>query len=191
MYVQGPAHEGRAFAHADQAETFVRATCQHVGEIEPSTIVPNDEIEPIRAADEPYDDVTGFGVAGNVGQRLLDDPETGDRDVLRDLVPEGVRGKLRREPRTTPLSIEVPTNGRHESQVVEDRRAKRSREIPGLLERDLCKRDALREKIPSLLLAGFRERGAASKSFDTRYYNVDMHKAALALPEFVREALGE
>ena len=40
-------------------------------------------------------------------------------------------------------------------------------------------------------LAGFRERGAASKQFATRYYNVDIHKAALALPEFVREALGE
>ena len=40
-------------------------------------------------------------------------------------------------------------------------------------------------------LSGFRERGAATKQFDTRYYNVDMHKAALALPEFMREALGE
>ena len=40
-------------------------------------------------------------------------------------------------------------------------------------------------------LAGFRERGAASKGFATRYYNVDMHKAALALPEFMRDALGE
>lgn len=27
--------------------------------------------------------------------------------------------------------------------------------------------------------------------FATRYYNVDMHNAALALPEFMREALGE
>ena len=40
-------------------------------------------------------------------------------------------------------------------------------------------------------LSGFRERGAATKQFDTRYYNVDMHKAALALPEFMREAFGE
>ncbi len=40
-------------------------------------------------------------------------------------------------------------------------------------------------------LAGFRERGAATKQFDTRYYNVDIHKAALAMPEFMREALGE
>ena len=40
-------------------------------------------------------------------------------------------------------------------------------------------------------LSGFRERGAATKQFATRYYNVDMHKAALALPEFMREALGE
>jgi len=40
-------------------------------------------------------------------------------------------------------------------------------------------------------LSGFRERGASTKQFDTRYYNVDMHKAALALPEFMREALGE
>jgi len=40
-------------------------------------------------------------------------------------------------------------------------------------------------------LAGFRERGAASKNFDTRYYNAEMHKAALALPEFMRAALGE
>ena len=40
-------------------------------------------------------------------------------------------------------------------------------------------------------LSGFRERGAATKQFATRYYNVDMHKAALALPEFMREAFGE
>jgi spermidine synthase len=39
-------------------------------------------------------------------------------------------------------------------------------------------------------IAGFRERGAQSKSFKTRYYNVDIHRAALVLPEFMREALG-
>jgi spermidine synthase len=40
-------------------------------------------------------------------------------------------------------------------------------------------------------LADFRERGAAARRFDTRYYNVDIHKAALSLPPFMREALGE
>ena len=40
-------------------------------------------------------------------------------------------------------------------------------------------------------LAGFRERGAATKRFATRYYNADTHRAALAAPEFMREALGE
>ena len=40
-------------------------------------------------------------------------------------------------------------------------------------------------------LSGFRERGAISKGFPTRYYNADIHKAALAQPEFMREALGE
>jgi spermidine synthase len=40
-------------------------------------------------------------------------------------------------------------------------------------------------------LSGFRERGAQTKQFDTRYYNADIHKAALSLPEFVREELGE
>ena len=40
-------------------------------------------------------------------------------------------------------------------------------------------------------LSGFRERGAISKNFATRYYNADIHKAALAQPEFMREALGE
>ena len=37
----------------------------------------------------------------------------------------------------------------------------------------------------------FRERGAATKQFPTRYYNVETHKAALATPEFLREALGD
>lgn len=36
-------------------------------------------------------------------------------------------------------------------------------------------------------LAGFREMGAASRDFETRYYNVETHKAALALPEFVKK----
>lgn len=38
---------------------------------------------------------------------------------------------------------------------------------------------------------GFRERGAATKNFVTRYYNVDTHRGALAQPEFLREELGE
>jgi len=38
-------------------------------------------------------------------------------------------------------------------------------------------------------LGTFRERGAATKQFATRYYNVDTHKAALAMPEFLRAAL--
>jgi spermidine synthase len=38
--------------------------------------------------------------------------------------------------------------------------------------------------------SGFRERGAQSKTFKTRYYNADIHRAALVLPEFMREALG-
>ena len=40
-------------------------------------------------------------------------------------------------------------------------------------------------------LSDFRERGAATKKFPTRYYNAEIHKAALALPEFMREAFGE
>lgn len=43
----------------------------------------------------------------------------------------------------------------------------------------------------ALDLSGFRERGAATKSFPTRYYNADTHKAALALPEFLKQALDE
>ncbi len=38
-------------------------------------------------------------------------------------------------------------------------------------------------------LATFREDAAANKPFPTRYYNVDTHKGALALPEFMRDAL--
>ncbi|MGA8279157.1 MAG: polyamine aminopropyltransferase [Rhodanobacteraceae bacterium] len=40
-------------------------------------------------------------------------------------------------------------------------------------------------------LAGFRERGAATKRFKTRYYNADIHRAALACPEFMREEFDE
>ncbi|RYD15857.1 MAG: polyamine aminopropyltransferase [Lysobacteraceae bacterium] len=40
-------------------------------------------------------------------------------------------------------------------------------------------------------LSGFRERGAATRQFHTRYYNAEMHKAALAMPEFMRDALGD
>jgi len=40
-------------------------------------------------------------------------------------------------------------------------------------------------------LEDFRERGAEMKQFETKYYNVDMHKAALAMPEFLREAFGD
>lgn len=40
-------------------------------------------------------------------------------------------------------------------------------------------------------LSGFRERGAATKNFATRYYNADIHRAALLLPEFMREGLRE
>jgi len=39
-------------------------------------------------------------------------------------------------------------------------------------------------------LSAFRERAVATKPFATRYYNAEIHKAALAMPEFLREALG-
>lgn len=38
-------------------------------------------------------------------------------------------------------------------------------------------------------LNGFREEEAANKPFETVYYNADIHKAALAQPEFVKKAL--
>jgi spermidine synthase len=37
-------------------------------------------------------------------------------------------------------------------------------------------------------LSQFREADSANKAFDTVYYNVDIHKAALAQPEFVKKA---
>ncbi len=37
----------------------------------------------------------------------------------------------------------------------------------------------------------FRERGAETKQFPTRYYNAAIHRAALATPEFMRSALGD
>jgi spermidine synthase len=37
-------------------------------------------------------------------------------------------------------------------------------------------------------LSRFREADSANKAFDTVYYNVDIHKAALAQPEFVKKA---
>lgn len=37
----------------------------------------------------------------------------------------------------------------------------------------------------------FRERGAETKQFATRYYNAAIHRAALAQPEFMRAALGD
>ena len=40
-------------------------------------------------------------------------------------------------------------------------------------------------------LNSFRERGAATKKFETRYYNVDIHRAALAMPEFMKAAFPE
>ncbi len=40
-------------------------------------------------------------------------------------------------------------------------------------------------------ITGFREKAAASKSFETGYYNAEIHRAALAQPEFLCRALGE
>ncbi|MDP2099270.1 MAG: polyamine aminopropyltransferase [Methylobacter sp.] len=39
-------------------------------------------------------------------------------------------------------------------------------------------------------LSKFREADSASKPFDTTYYNIDIHKAALAQPEFFKKAFG-
>ncbi|MDO9423016.1 MAG: polyamine aminopropyltransferase [Methylobacter sp.] len=39
-------------------------------------------------------------------------------------------------------------------------------------------------------LSQFREQDCANKPFDTTYYNVDIHKAALAQPEFFKKAFG-
>lgn len=40
-------------------------------------------------------------------------------------------------------------------------------------------------------LAMFREADAAAKAFDTCYYNAAIHRAALAVPEFMKAALGD
>ncbi|QBQ54345.1 polyamine aminopropyltransferase [Nitrosococcus wardiae] len=40
-------------------------------------------------------------------------------------------------------------------------------------------------------VAWFREQEAAAKTFSTRYYNVDIHRASLAVPEFLRQIEGE
>ncbi|MDP2904518.1 MAG: polyamine aminopropyltransferase [Methylovulum sp.] len=37
-------------------------------------------------------------------------------------------------------------------------------------------------------LSAFREQDCANKTFDTTYYNVDIHKAAMAQPEFFKKA---
>jgi spermidine synthase len=37
-----------------------------------------------------------------------------------------------------------------------------------------------------MALASFRAQDAAAKTFATRYYNRDIHTAALASPEFLR-----
>jgi len=37
-------------------------------------------------------------------------------------------------------------------------------------------------------LNGFREQDSANKPFETEYYNVDIHRGALAQPEFVKRA---
>ena len=42
----------------------------------------------------------------------------------------------------------------------------------------------------SAVLDAFRAEDAAALPFDTRYYNADIHRAAFALPEFVRRAFG-
>jgi spermidine synthase len=39
-------------------------------------------------------------------------------------------------------------------------------------------------------LTTFREQDSANKPFDTVYYNVDIHKASLAQPEFFKKAFG-
>ena len=38
-------------------------------------------------------------------------------------------------------------------------------------------------------IAGFREADVAARPFRTRYYNADIHRAAFATPEFLREAI--
>ena len=37
-------------------------------------------------------------------------------------------------------------------------------------------------------IQAFRESAARNKPFKTRYYNADIHRAALAQPEFCKEA---
>jgi spermidine synthase len=38
-------------------------------------------------------------------------------------------------------------------------------------------------------VADFRQADATGKSFETRYYSADIHKAALVLPPFMEQAL--
>lgn len=40
-------------------------------------------------------------------------------------------------------------------------------------------------------LSGFRERGAATKNFATRYYTAEIHRGALSLPGFMLETMAD
>ena len=77
------------------------------------------------------------------------------------------------------------------------RTAMRMRRFPGRAHADVSRSRAIRPaggaarwraKAPTS--TDFRERGAATKQFETRYYNAEIHKAALASPNFLRQALG-
>lgn len=40
-------------------------------------------------------------------------------------------------------------------------------------------------------VTNFRESDSAAKAFDTQYYNLEIHRGALAMPEFMKRALGK
>src|SRR5215831_9216738 len=121
--VELPAHRRDPLLHAREAGVLpLDGTLQRRLHVEPLAVVRHADVEPAPIVTHRDCRAMRFGMADDVVEGLLHDPESGDRDVLGEIPGEVLADHVDREARAAGQGLDVPAERRREAELVEEGR---------------------------------------------------------------------
>ena len=143
--LEPPAEELDALFHAQQAQALALGGAgpgrRHVKAL---AVVADGQVQALRAALQFDVYLAGPGVAHHVGQGFLHQPKAGNLHVGGQALFK-IAGQPGAEPGLPRLAIQVPAQGGHQAQVVEQRGPQVERQAAHLLQRAFYRADAVAE----------------------------------------------
>ena len=157
LVIELASHEQKPLAHSGQSQASAAAGSLLRGfDVKPRAIVPHDEVKRMRRKAQLDIDGPRLRVPHRVRERLLRDPKAGGLDFRAEPFQARVGEKDRSKTGALRLLIQVRAQGRHESQIVQERRSQVERKPARLLEQAVENSDAFIEsqrKIGSIVNA--------------------------------------